>query len=210
MADLTNTPRSQLIGVIADALMKAKQTGGPVGDFLLGSAPEVLDNASYGQMPWKGQGHTTQVDPKLLDLAGMLPVGMTAKAARLGKVPEAVQAYHATTAPEFAQFSSEKIGSNLGRKAQDKGFWFSSDPGQARAYASGDPRTRAQVRVLEAQLGLENPAEWDRSLKAAFIEKAQREGHDSVIFRGLEDGTGTIADQYLVFSPDKIKIKRQR
>lgn len=89
MSDLKATPRQQLIGAIADAMLSAKSATGKIGDFLLGDAPELVDDLSYGVMPWKGKGFATKVNPAVVDLAGLLPFGAAVGAA--GKVTKGAE-----------------------------------------------------------------------------------------------------------------------
>ncbi len=64
MPDVGPTPRNDLLGQIADALMQAKSPSTEVGptqtsnimEFLLGQAPEGLDRMSYGEMPTLDEG----------------------------------------------------------------------------------------------------------------------------------------------------------
>lgn len=168
-------------------------------------AGDVVGAAADGYRYWNQPEERTPGN-FALSAAGLLPfIPAVGSLKSVG-----TKAYHATTAKEFEKFSEKMIGSVNGKKLQDQGFWFSSDPFQAKVYATGDPRTRAQVRVLEALLDMQNPAVWDKSLKGAFIEKARKAGHDGVIFKDIDDGTGIIADQYLMFSPDKINIIKQK
>lgn len=85
------TPRNKLLGLLADALSSGKgllnDNSGTVfpsgiGDFLLGKAPETLNDMSYGLSPLSGKGMATRVDPGLLDVAGIIPAG---KMAAMGK-----------------------------------------------------------------------------------------------------------------------------
>lgn len=82
MADFIRpTPRNPFLGLLADAATKARDATGPVGDFLLGGAPETLDNASYGVSPVRlgetrnglmGAINGMQVDTGVADIAGLL------------------------------------------------------------------------------------------------------------------------------------------
>lgn len=42
-----------------------------IGQLLMGESPEVIDEMASGFMPYKGSGHTTQLDPRVLDVAGL-------------------------------------------------------------------------------------------------------------------------------------------
>lgn len=80
MDEIQAIPRNRYLGMLADALRSTKNATGPVGDFLIGDAPRVLDQWSYGFSPVR-MGNTDQglagaingmsVDPGLLDVAGV-------------------------------------------------------------------------------------------------------------------------------------------
>jgi len=103
-------------------------------------------------------------------------------------------------------FSKEFIGTNFGRKLQDKGFWFSLSKDQAIVYASNIDGTKKNKVANPAYLNMTNPAIWgdtkeNKPLKGPFVVSAIKKGHDGVIFKNLEDGTGIVSDQYLLFNP---------
>lgn len=85
MDEIKAIPRSRYIGLLADALRGVKDNTGIFGDFLLGEAPQTLDQWSYGFSPVR-MGRTDQglagalygmkVDPGIADvvgIAGMAP-----------------------------------------------------------------------------------------------------------------------------------------
>jgi len=107
-------------------------------------------------------------------------------------------------------FDPLKIGENFGRKPQDQGFWFSADKDQALEYASNIDGRRAGKVANAVYLSLKNPTIWgdspeNRPLIGGFVKRTVDEGRDGVIFRNIEDGTGIVSDQYLVFTPTQIK-----
>ena len=68
MADLKATPRSSVLGAIADALMRARETGDKakipftemgLGELFLGQMPEELNEWSYGNAPMRVVGGGT-------------------------------------------------------------------------------------------------------------------------------------------------------
>lgn len=91
MDEIQAIPRNRYLGMLADALRSTKNATGPVGDFLIGDAPRVLNQWSYGFSPVR-MGNTDQglagaingmsVDPGLLDVAGV--AGMVPGVGRLG------------------------------------------------------------------------------------------------------------------------------
>lgn len=112
-------------------------------------------------------------------------------------------------------FDFEKIGQNFGRKPQDQGFWFTADKDQSIEYASNIDGTRAGKVANPFFLSIKNPAVWgdspdNRPLLGPFVLAAKKAGHDGVIFRGLDDGTGIVADQFLVFRQEQIKSPLNR
>lgn len=103
------TERNVLMEALADALRKGKEVmnspgklpgvipvvgGMGAGDLMLGQGPEVVEDLSYGQKPYKGSGYGTKVDPRVLDLAAVPGVsGITSAALRGVKLlPEVVSA----------------------------------------------------------------------------------------------------------------------
>ena len=98
---IRETPRSDMIGAIADALRYGKDKlnspgkiwGIGAGDLLMGGAPEMMDNASYGQSPFShGSGMTTKMDPGLLDAALLPGMGTATSLLRKGGSALATQA----------------------------------------------------------------------------------------------------------------------
>lgn len=77
-AQLSNIPRNNLLGTFADLLQAGKDNTGVVGDFLLGKAPEVLNNMSYGFNPTQGKGMTYGMKPEAADLLNVLPTATLA------------------------------------------------------------------------------------------------------------------------------------
>ena len=55
---ISNIPRNRIGGALADVLSTIKNKTGVVGDFLLGQAPEVVDQMSYGFNPTRGKDMT--------------------------------------------------------------------------------------------------------------------------------------------------------
>lgn len=99
MDKLRATERNVLMGVLADALRKGKDgmnapgrlpEGVPLlggmgaGDLMLGQGPELVDDLSYGQKPYKGSGYSTKVDSRVLDLAAVPGVSGATSAALRG------------------------------------------------------------------------------------------------------------------------------
>lgn len=108
------------------------------------------------------------------------------------------------------RFDPSFIGKNFGKKQQDEGFWFSAEKDQALEYASNIDGTRTGKVTNPVYLSLKNPAIWgdtpdNKPLKGGFVKAAKEAGHDGVIFRNIEDGTGIVSDQYLVFDAKNIK-----
>jgi len=77
-AQLSNIPRNNLLGTFADLLQAGKDNTGVVGDFLLGQAPETLNNMSYGFNPTRGKGMTYGMKPEAADLANVIPTASLA------------------------------------------------------------------------------------------------------------------------------------
>lgn len=72
---ISNIPRNRIGGALADVLSTIKSKTGVVGDFLLGQAPEVVDQMSYGFNPTRGKNMTFGLKPEAADLANIIPFG---------------------------------------------------------------------------------------------------------------------------------------
>lgn len=86
------TPRNRFVGLLADAASRARDATGIFGDFLLGGAPETLDNLSYGVSPVQfgdtsngimGAINGMRVDPGIADLTGIF--GAVPAVGKLGR-----------------------------------------------------------------------------------------------------------------------------
>ena len=71
---IKNSPRNGAMGTLADILQAVKGKTGMVGDLILGQAPKVLDDMSYGYMPVQGSGMTTQPKQEAIDLLNLTTV----------------------------------------------------------------------------------------------------------------------------------------
>ncbi len=114
--------------------------------------------------------------------------------------------YHGT-AENFAAFDPEKIGSRNDSGFLGRGFYFTSDPFVASAYAHGtenfglnSPRETGQA-VIPVFLRIERPFVTDRPISEETAARARQQGHDGIIYRpgGIE------SDEFVVFSPGQIK-----
>ena len=81
---ISNIPRNRLGGMLADGLQSIKDHTGMVGNFLLGQAPEVINNMSYGFNPTTGHGMTAGLKPEAADLMNVIPFGTMAGMATKG------------------------------------------------------------------------------------------------------------------------------
>lgn len=81
-ATITNTPRNQILGLLADAIQPFKKVAnnvnipilGPLGDFMLEGTQSLLDDASYDGARALGKGGSLQtfnLDPRVLDAASI-------------------------------------------------------------------------------------------------------------------------------------------
>ncbi len=82
--EMRATPQNSL-ATLSNALSGFQAGSGPVGQFLLGEAPQTLQDMSYGRSPVRGSGMTNSLTPGAVDLASMLPVGGALKAGALAK-----------------------------------------------------------------------------------------------------------------------------
>lgn len=126
--------------------------------------------------------------------------------------------YHGTQA-DFQFFEYGKIGS---RFPVSRGFYFTSRPSRASAYATGiaghlDPsRTLPGANMVPVYLSLQNPLIVDLPAEmvtgedlvdakgGAFVEEAKDAGHDGVIIK-RQRGDGYEEDFAIAFHPEQIK-----
>ena len=74
------TPRNEIIGVLADAANYTMPKA-------LSSVPDLLNEMSYGEMPYTGTKLTTRVDPRTLDFLDVIPfAGIIKGAEKTAKV----------------------------------------------------------------------------------------------------------------------------
>lgn len=122
------TPRSAIIGTLADLAAKARDKTGLAGRIVFGQAPEALDNLSYGDSPLSGSGMTTRLDPKVMDIVGLLPFAATTKVSKLSRLRgfknlrEAEEAFKLATGDTIAKakavLGGEALRANMGMPAK--------------------------------------------------------------------------------------------
>lgn len=100
---IQETPRNKTLGKIAD-------TAKYVLPEWLSAAPEVLNEMSYGEMPYKGKGQTFNLDPRALDVADLLPFG--AAAGMTKKVAKGI--------PEFLEHTLTKPNPKVGTRVESE------------------------------------------------------------------------------------------
>lgn len=160
LSSVRNIPRNRFGGTLADILQAIKSNTGVVGDFMLGQAPEVVNNMSYGFNPTRGQGMTYGMKPEAADLANIMPAatigGLLGKSyaklagkelarqvqGRTGMVGRNVMnprmnmvAYHGSP-HSFDKFDSSKIGTGEGAQAYGNGLYFAESKDVAKGYAN--------------------------------------------------------------------------
>lgn len=156
---IRNIPRNLLGGAIADVLKSVKSNTGIVGDFMLGRAPEVIDDMSYGFYPTRGSGMTTGLKPEAADLLNVIPSATIAGILGKGygklagkEIARQVQtgtgllgksmldprinmvAYHGSP-HSFDKFDMSKIGTGEGAQAYGHGLYFAESHDVAKSYA---------------------------------------------------------------------------
>jgi hypothetical protein len=162
-AEMRPTPRSGLTGMLADALMGARNFadrakvpdfvpligGEGVGSLLVGKAPEEVNELSYGNSPIQMNpyaGRTASFVPEMKRGRGQqladalsllsLPGGKTAASMMMGAVPGmdlAATVFHGSP-HKFDRFDSSKIGTGEGAQAYGHGLYFAESPDVARGY----------------------------------------------------------------------------
>jgi len=162
-AEMRPTPRSGLTGMLADALMGARNFadrakvpdfvpligGEGVGSLLVGKAPEEVNELSYGNSPIQMNpyaGRTASFVPEMKRGRGQqladalsllsLPGGKTAASMMMGAVPDvdaAATVFHGSP-HKFDRFDSSKIGTGEGAQAYGHGLYLAESPDVAKTY----------------------------------------------------------------------------
>jgi hypothetical protein len=162
-AEMRPTPRSGLTGMLADALMGARNFadrakvpdfvpligGEGVGSLLVGKAPEEVNELSYGNSPIQMNpyaGRTASFVPEMKRGRGQqladalsllsLPGGKTAASMMMGAVPgvdAAATVFHGSP-HKFDRFDSSKIGTGEGAQAYGHGLYLAESPDVANTY----------------------------------------------------------------------------
>ena len=120
--------------------------------------------------------------------------------------------YHGTDAGNITQFKTSGKESNGAIFFSD-----SEDYAEEEAYVK-DERTGNGRFMYEVNLDIQNPlrvvlseSEFaDNAVEKKYIEKAKREGHDSVIFTSDTDNEYLKDTFYAVFDSKQIKIRNKR
>ena len=155
-----------------------------------------------------------------------------------------VKFYHGTVTGDFSEFSKEYMGKRTGAPSAKKAIFFSKNKKVAETYSeiiedktntelldlfefgdlkSDDPfeNIPKKGQIIEASLDMKKPYVWDfkgtEIREESFrnlIEKAIKQGYDSVIFKNVLDTYGRKVnkiydDIYAVFNPSQIKTKSQ-
>lgn len=110
-AEIRNIPQNPLFGALASALMKAKQNTGIFGEFLLGQAPETLENMSYGFNPTRGSGMAFGFKPEALDVASLIPTSAIGGLATrgYGKLLTSELARHVAEGTQFGRMIDPRM-----------------------------------------------------------------------------------------------------
>jgi hypothetical protein len=162
-AEMRPTPRSGLTGMLADALMGARNFadrakvpdfvpligGEGVGSLLVGKAPEEVNELSYGNSPIQMNpyaGRTASFVPEMKRGRGQqladalsllsLPGGKTAASMMMGAVPgvdAAATVFHGSP-HKFDRFDSSKIGTGEGAQAYGHGLYLADKESVADSY----------------------------------------------------------------------------
>jgi hypothetical protein len=186
--EMRPTPRSGLTGMLADALMGARNFadrakvpdfvpligGEGVGSLLVGKAPEEVNELSYGNSPIQMNpyaGRTASFVPEMKRGRGQqladalsllsLPGGKTAASMMMGAVPgvdAAATVFHGSP-HKFDRFDSSKIGTGEGAQAYGHGLYLAESPEVAKEYATR--LTKNQYPVGKLSISQAEAAMWD-------------------------------------------------
>ena len=195
-AEMRPTPRSGMTGMLADALMGARNFadrakvpdfvpligGEGVGSLLVGQAPEEVNELSYGNSPIQMNpyaGRTASFVPEIKQGRGQqladalsllsLPGGKTAASMMMGAVPgvdAAATVFHGSP-HKFDRFDSSKIGTGEGAQAYGHGLYLADSPAVAGGYAKNLGTASANAALRGiAQKGSEY-----RNIQAALLRQ---------------------------------------
>lgn len=131
--------------------------------------------------------------------------------------------YHGYGGRKFNIFREKYLGRHNDNALSKTGFFFSPDYQTADDYAyqaawnlapEDKPFNGEGQNIHAVYLSLQNPLEIDGAKfgnytdevnrLSAVVREAKSNGHDGVILRGWEDGSGNY-DQYIAFRPEQIK-----
>lgn len=120
--------------------------------------------------------------------------------------------YHGT--PQvFTAFDTAKRGAQTGEESAREGFYFSSDPADARTFAEdftlpgvGSPN------IMPAYLSITDPVDvdfrggrWSPDVYVGAAERARSDGRDGVVARNVIEEADGPSDIFVAFSPTQIK-----
>jgi len=205
-AEMRPTPRSGLTGMLADALMGARNFadrakvpdfvpligGEGVGSLLVGKAPEEVNELSYGNSPIQMNpyaGRTASFVPEMKRGRGQqladalsllsLPGGKTAASMMMGAVPgvdAAATVFHGSP-HKFDRFDSSKIGTGEGAQAYGHGLYLADSPAVAGGY-----KDRLSNDYVKPDGGLEHYGDaWNRAFDAVQSAKLLPQDHARAI-----------------------------
>jgi hypothetical protein len=186
-AEMRPTPRSGMTGMLADALMGARNFadrakvpdfvpligGEGVGSLLVGKAPEEVNELSYGNSPIQMNpyaGRTASFVPEMKRGRGQqladalsllsLPGGKTAASMMMGAVPgvdAAATVFHGSP-HKFDRFDSSKIGTGEGAQAYGHGLYLADSPDVARTYSADRAYVGASMQGKPQAINYDDPA----------------------------------------------------
>ena len=118
------------------------------------------------------------------------------------ETPDKVTAWH----------GSKEDFTEIGTGAPDEDFFFSSkrDDAEVHGQAKEFDLDLGKAKRVKADLGdgtLDDPTAWLDGHDHEPIDQARKEGFDSLIVEGVDQATGEPSLTYVVFSPERVKIK---
>jgi len=169
------TPRNEIIGVLADAANYTMPKA-------LSSVPDLLNEMSYGEMPYTGTKLTTRVDPRTLDFLDVIPfAGIIKGAEKTAKVlskPSLLSAdkYIDRTYRNFPEFKEayKKIDKNIAPETSMGGRLLNTDVARELFPEYVQNRTRSSDVH-------EGASTFTKELYADKLRNPTPEGYDKIV-----------------------------
>ncbi|MDD5530924.1 MAG: hypothetical protein PHX21_12975 [bacterium] len=210
-------------GIFTDAII-----GDPKTDFIFAEVSrestrrQILGGIAKGMRPPITKA---QLDKELEEHLKYWYPGYKEPIIQVGKsITKRKTVYHGTPMGGFKRFSMQMRGKNTGMKAEDTGFHFTNSYKEAESYSGlykdrlakealkklgyipATLKRNPRAEIIEVHLDYKKPfyIGSSKNINSRTIAEAKRRGYDAIIA-----DLGGNAIEYVVFSPEQIKIKNR-